>query len=91
MATKSNDLEQLVGKAYSAGFYTDIESDTVPPGLNEAVIRHISLKKREPQFLLDWRLRAYEHWLGMTEPQWAHVHHSPIDYLDLIWVDPATS
>jgi Fe-S cluster assembly protein SufB len=80
MATKSNDLEQLVGKAYSAGFYTDIESDTVPPGLNEAVIRHISLKKREPQFLLDWRLRAYEHWLGMTEPQWAHVHHSPIDY-----------
>jgi Fe-S cluster assembly protein SufB len=80
MATNTNDVEELVGKSYSAGFYTDIESDTVPPGLDEGVIRHISAKKKEPQFLLDWRLKAFEHWKGMSEPRWAHVHHSPIDY-----------
>ena len=80
MSTQPNDVEALVGKAYSAGFYTDIESDTVPPGLDESVIRHISRKKNEPQFLLDWRLKAYEHWLEMREPRWAHVHHAPIDY-----------
>ncbi len=80
MATQSNDVEALVGKAYSAGFYTDIETDTVPPGLDETVIKHISQKKKEPRFLLDWRLKAYEHWLGMQEPRWAHVHHAPIDY-----------
>ena len=80
MSTQPKDVEALVGKAYSAGFYTDIESDTVPPGLDESVIRHISRKKNEPQFLLDWRLKAYEHWLDMREPRWAHVHHAPIDY-----------
>ncbi|HKJ21233.1 MAG TPA: Fe-S cluster assembly protein SufB [Woeseiaceae bacterium] len=80
MSTQPKDVEALVGKAYSAGFYTDIESDTVPPGLDESVIRHISRKKNEPQFLLDWRLKAYEHWLEMREPRWAHVHHAPIDY-----------
>ncbi|MDH3839686.1 MAG: Fe-S cluster assembly protein SufB, partial [Chromatiales bacterium] len=73
MSTQPKDVEALVGKAYSAGFYTDIESDTVPPGLDESVIRHISRKKNEPQFLLDWRLKAYEHWLDMREPRWAHV------------------
>ncbi len=80
MSTQPKDVEALVGKAYSAGFYTDIESDTIPPGLDESVIRHISRKKNEPQFLLDWRLKAYEHWLEMQEPRWAHVHHAPIDY-----------
>ena len=80
MATKPHDVEQLVGKEYEHGFYTDIDADTVAPGLNEDVIRLISKKKKEPEFLLQWRLRAYQHWLGMNEPKWAHVHHEPIDY-----------
>ena len=62
---------------------TDIDSDTVPPGLDEDIIRIISAKKGEPAFMLDWRLKAYEHWLTMREPNWAHVHHEPIDYQDI--------
>jgi Fe-S cluster assembly protein SufB len=73
-------LEALVGQKYRHGFVTDIESDTVPPGLDEDVIRLISRKKREPQFLLDWRLKAYRHWLTMREPHWAHLRVAPIDY-----------
>jgi Fe-S cluster assembly protein SufB len=80
MASTSPDVETLVDRKYEHGFYTDIDSDTVPPGLDEGVIRHISAKKREPQFMLDWRLRAYEHWLTMRTPGWAHVHYPPIDY-----------
>jgi len=73
-------LEALVGQKYRHGFVTDIESDTVPPGLNEDVIRLISAKKGEPQFMLDWRLQAYRHWLTMAEPHWAHLRIAPIDY-----------
>jgi Fe-S cluster assembly protein SufB len=80
MATTPPDVETLVDQKYKHGFFTDIESDTVPPGLDEGVIRHISAKKGEPQFMLDWRLKAYEHWLTMREPRWAQVHHAPIDY-----------
>ena len=80
MASGQQDVEALVGRKYRHGFVTDIESDTVPPGLDEAVIRHISAKKGEPQFLLDWRLKAYAHWLTMQEPRWAHVRFDPIDY-----------
>ncbi|MFO0336170.1 MAG: Fe-S cluster assembly protein SufB [Pseudomonadota bacterium] len=80
MSTKPQDLEALVGQKYRHGFVTDIESDTVPPGLDEDVIRLISRKKGEPQFLLDWRLKAYRHWLTMREPTWAHVKYAPIDY-----------
>jgi Fe-S cluster assembly protein SufB len=80
MSTKTEDLESLVGQKYRHGFVTDIDSDTVPPGLDEDVIRLISRKKGEPQFLLDWRLKAYRHWLTMREPTWAHVQYSPIDY-----------
>jgi Fe-S cluster assembly protein SufB len=80
MASRSPEVESLVGRKYKHGFFTEIESDTVPPGLNEDIIRHISAKKKEPQFMLDWRLRAYEHWLTMTPPRWAHVHYPPIDY-----------
>jgi Fe-S cluster assembly protein SufB len=80
MSTKPDDLESLVGQKYRHGFVTEIDSDTVPPGLDEDVIRLISRKKGEPQFLLDWRLRAYRHWLTMREPTWAHVKYSPIDY-----------
>jgi len=80
MATGQQDVEDLVGRKYRHGFVTDIESDTVPPGLDESVIRHISRKKAEPDFLLQWRLRAYENWLTMQEPDWAHVNIAPIDY-----------
>jgi Fe-S cluster assembly protein SufB len=80
VASGQQDVEALVGRKYRHGFVTDIESDTVPPGLDEAVIRHISAKKGEPQFLLDWRLKAYAHWLTMQEPRWAHVRFDPIDY-----------
>jgi Fe-S cluster assembly protein SufB len=73
-------LEALVGQKYRHGFVTDIEADTVPPGLDEDVIRLISRKKGEPQFMLDWRLKAYRHWLTMREPHWAHLRIAPIDY-----------
>jgi Fe-S cluster assembly protein SufB len=80
MTTQATDLDALVAQKYRHGFVTDIESDTVPPGLDEDVIQLISRKKREPQFLLDWRLKAYRHWLTMSEPEWAHVRIQPIDY-----------
>ncbi|MEL7448187.1 MAG: Fe-S cluster assembly protein SufB [Pseudomonadota bacterium] len=80
MSKGNSEMQALVKRRYEHGFVTDIESDTVPPGLNEDVIRHISAKKREPQFLLDWRLKAYEHWLTMQVPEWAHVTYPPIDY-----------
>jgi len=80
MSSKPQDIERLVGGTYRHGFFTDIEADTVPPGLNEDVIRLISLKKREPDFMLEWRLRAYRHWLSMSEPHWAHLRIAPIDY-----------
>ena len=75
-----NSPEALAQRGYDAGFTTDIETDTLPPGLDEDVIRHISAKKDEPQWLLDWRLEAFRHWQTMTEPHWAHVHYDPIDY-----------
>jgi Fe-S cluster assembly protein SufB len=80
MSTSQQDLDAIVGQKYQHGFVTDIESDTVPPGLDEDVIGSISRKKGEPQFLLDWRLRAYRHWLGMASPDWAHLRIAPIDY-----------
>jgi len=80
VATKAPELDELVGRKYRHGFVTDIDSDTVPPGLDEDVIRLISAKKREPEFLLAWRLKSYRHWLGMTEPHWAHLQYPPIDY-----------
>ncbi|HCS13437.1 MAG: Fe-S cluster assembly protein SufB [Zetaproteobacteria bacterium CG06_land_8_20_14_3_00_59_53] len=73
-------VEHLVDKKYEAGFVTDIESDTLPPGLNEDVIRHISAIKGEPDWLLDWRLAAFAHWKTMSEPHWAHVKYTPTDY-----------
>jgi len=73
-------VERLVGREYEHGFVTDIDADTVPPGLSEDVIRLISHKKDEPEWLLEWRLSAYRHWLTMTEPRWAHVAYDPIDY-----------
>jgi Fe-S cluster assembly protein SufB len=79
-SSQNQDLETLIGRRYAHGFVTDIESDTVPPGLNEDVIRFISAKKNEPEFLLEWRLKAYRYWLTRREPKWAKLHHPPIDY-----------
>ena len=79
MATSSSEVRNLLNRKYDAGFYTDIEQDQVPPGLNEAVVRLISAKKEEPQWMLAWRLRAFERWQKMPEPKWAHVHYPPID------------
>ena len=80
MDTPNTEVDALVRREYQHGFVTDLESDTVPPGLDEDVVRLISRKKREPAFLTEWRLRAYRHWLTMSEPRWANLHHPPIDY-----------
>ena len=80
MATNTRELDDLVKRSYRHGFVTDIEQDTVPPGLDEGVIRFISAKKGEPEFLTEWRLKAYRHWLTLEEPTWAHVRYPKIDY-----------
>jgi len=77
---KNIQVEALVKQEYEAGFVTDIEADTVAPGLSEDVIRLISAKKNEPEWMTEWRLAAYRHWLTMSEPKWAHVNYKPIDY-----------
>jgi Fe-S cluster assembly protein SufB len=79
MSTQDH-LDAITRSEYKAGFVTDIEQETLPPGLNEDVIRAISLKKAEPEWLTEWRLKAYRHWLTMEEPRWAHVKYGPIDY-----------
>ena len=76
----SEHIDALISKDYQAGFITDIESETLPPGLNEEVVRFISARKGEPQWLLDWRLKAYGAWLGMDAPGWAHVDFPPVDF-----------
>ncbi len=76
-------LQNLIDQPYQHGFVTDIESDTIPKGLDESVIRMISLKKNEPAWLLDFRLGAYRHWLTMTEPVWPNVHYPKIDFQDI--------
>ncbi|MGH9438405.1 MAG: Fe-S cluster assembly protein SufB, partial [Terriglobia bacterium] len=80
MSTEVSTIEQLANKEYKFGFVTDIEEDKVPVGLNEDVVRLISAKKNEPEFMLEWRLKAYRLWLTMKEPTWANVHYPPIDY-----------
>ncbi|HTL49474.1 MAG TPA: Fe-S cluster assembly protein SufB [Steroidobacteraceae bacterium] len=80
MSAKQPELETLVGRKYRHGFVTDIASDTVAPGLDEDVIRLISAKKGEPDFMLDWRLKAFRRWTKMALPTWAHVHYPPIDF-----------
>ena len=80
MENPNAEVDALVRREYQHGFVTDLESDTVPPGLDEDVVRLISRKKGEPEFLVEWRLKAYRHWLTMTEPRWANVVHAPIDY-----------
>jgi Fe-S cluster assembly protein SufB len=81
-ATKIDDI---VNREYQHGFITDIETDEIPHGLSEDVIRLISEKKQEPEFMLDWRLKAYRHWRTMTEPSWQNVHYPSIDYQDIVY------
>ncbi|MGE3920988.1 MAG: Fe-S cluster assembly protein SufB, partial [Gammaproteobacteria bacterium] len=80
MISKVKPIEKLVQQEYKHGFVTSIEQDTIPCGLNEDVVRLISAKKNEPEFMLEWRLQAYRHWLTMKEPRWAKVNFKPIDY-----------
>lgn len=79
----SIDLEKLAEQEYKYGFFTDIEQEIAPKGLNEDTIKLISSKKEEPEWLLEWRLKAYRHWLTMKEPRWAHVTFPPIDYQNI--------
>jgi Fe-S cluster assembly protein SufB len=81
----AQDLTTLTGQTYKYGFVTDIESESVAAGLSEDVIRLISAKKQEPEWLLAWRLKAYRHWLTMTEPEWAHVHYTKPNYNEIVY------
>src|ERR1035438_2247782 len=85
MGTPATDIAALTSQEYKYGFVTDIEADSAPPGLNEDIIRLISSKKKEPAFMLEWRLKAYRHWLTMTEPTWPNVHYPAIDYNSIIY------
>ncbi len=89
MATATNTIESLTNQEYKYGFVTNIESEVIPRGLNEDIIRLISAKKNEPEFMLDWRLKAYRYWAKLeksqAEPQWANVKYPPIDYQDIIY------
>jgi Fe-S cluster assembly protein SufB len=80
MPTSADSIHDLANREYKYGFVTDIEADTVPPGLNEDVVRQISEIKREPPFMLEWRLKAYRHWLTMQEPKWPKVRYPQIDF-----------
>jgi Fe-S cluster assembly protein SufB len=78
-------IEALANREYKYGFVTDIEAETIPRGLNEDIVRTISAKKNEPEWMLEWRLKAYRHWLTMEEPEWANVNYPKIDYQDIIY------
>jgi Fe-S cluster assembly protein SufB len=85
MPTEAQELQELANREYRWGFVTDVEADSAPPGLNEEIIRFISHKKQEPDWLLEWRLKAYRHWLTMKEPTWPMVKYPPIDYQQIIY------
>ena len=89
MSTNVNTIRDLAEQEYKWGFVTEIEAERVPKGLNEEIIRTISAKKGEPQFMLDWRLKAFRHWQSLekaqAEPKWANVKYSPIDYQDIVY------
>jgi Fe-S cluster assembly protein SufB len=85
MSTATETIEGLVKQDYKYGFYTDVETDSAPPGLSEDTIRLISRRKNEPEWLTDWRLKAFRHWQTMQEPLWAKVHHEKINYQDIVY------
>ncbi len=79
----SENMESLVNRRYEHGFVTDIETESFPPGLDENVVRAISARKNEPEFMLEWRLQAYRQWLEMRVPVWAHVHYPKIEFNEI--------
>ncbi len=83
--SSANSIQELANREYKYGFVTNIEADAVPPGLDEDIIRLISEKKNEPEFMLEWRLKAFRHWQTMEEPKWANVHYPPINYQDICY------
>src|SRR5207244_4527959 len=86
MTTATSTIEQLANREYKYGFVTDVEADTVPRGLNEDTIRLISAKKHEPPFMLEWRLKAFRHWLTMEEPRWwPNLKFPVIDYQNVVY------
>src|SRR5438094_5924003 len=86
MPTETQEIETLANRLYKEGWSIDIEADQAPMGLNEEIVRFISRKKGEPDWLLEWRLKAYRHWLTMEEPRWwPHLQIAPIDYQDVIY------
>src|SRR6188472_4378738 len=85
MSTSTETIEQLANREYKYGFVTDVESETIPKGLSEDVVRLISAKKNEPEWLLEWRLKAYRLWLTMKEPTWHNVKYDPINYQDIVY------
>ena len=85
MSTSTETIEELATREYKYGFVTDVESETIPKGLSEDVVRLISEKKGEPEWLLEWRLKAYRLWLTMKEPTWQNVHYEPINYQDIVY------
>ena len=85
MSTDTATIDQFVNSDYKYGFVTNVATDSIPPGLNEDVVRLISAKKGEPAFLLEWRLKAYRHWLTLTEPAWQKPQYPPIDYQSIIY------
>ncbi len=91
--TTSQTPEQLAAQEYKYGFSTDIESDMAPRGLSEDTVRFISAKKGEPEWMLEWRLKAYRHWLTLSheEPEWAKVHFPKIDYQDIVYYSAPTA
>src|SRR5688500_5557305 len=78
-------LEEVTSSDYKYGFVTDIEQEMAPKGLNEDIVRFISAKKEEPEWMLNWRLRAYREWLKMEEPKWPNVHYPKIDFQEIIY------
>src|SRR3989442_5889883 len=85
MVPKSVLQEQMAKQEYKYGFVSDLDEDKAPKGLNEDIVRLISGKKNEPEWFLEWRLRAYRHWLTMKEPKWSNVTYPPINYQDIIY------
>jgi len=79
----SENIESIVNRRYEHGFVTDIETESLPPGLDEGVVRAISARKKEPEFMLEWRLQAYRQWLEMREPEWAHLHYPPVKFNEI--------
>jgi Fe-S cluster assembly protein SufB len=85
MSTATETIEGLVKQEYKYGFVTDVETESAPPGLSEDIIRLISTKKKEPEWMTDWRLKAYRHWLTMTAPHWAKVHYPPVNFQEITY------